>query len=121
EENLVKESQEEAGIPEQLVRAAKRTGTITYARQQAHMLRRDTLFVFDLELPASFTPVNQDGEVLDFRLMEATEVVDRLLNHDDFKFNVPLVLIDFLMRRGMIERDSALESGLNGAHFPSRK
>jgi len=26
-------------------------------------MRRDVLYVFDLELPADFVPVNQDGEI----------------------------------------------------------
>jgi hypothetical protein len=68
-------------------------------------LRRDTLFIFDLELPADFVPRNNDGEAGDFKLLPAAEVMRLMLETDDFKFNVPLVLIDFYIRHGLIEAD----------------
>jgi hypothetical protein len=63
-------------------------------------LRNDTMFVYDLELPADFKPVNNDGEIASFRLMELDEVAEILAAGEDFKFNVALVLIDFLIRHG---------------------
>jgi 8-oxo-dGTP pyrophosphatase MutT (NUDIX family) len=123
EENLAKEAWEEAGVPKELVKAAIAAGSVTYSRQQKHMLRRDTLFLFDLELPAGFTPKNQDGEVLDFRRMDIAEVLKLLLDSTNyFKFNVPLVLIDFLIRHGYIAANepgfAALKAGLQGRHSP---
>jgi 8-oxo-dGTP pyrophosphatase MutT (NUDIX family) len=111
EENLAKEAWEEAGIPKPLTAKATRHGHITYNLGMPHGIRRDTLFLFDLELPADFTPVNQDGEAQDFRLMDADEIKENLLTRDDFKFNVPLVLIDFLIRHGVLGKD---EAGLDG-------
>ena len=65
-------------------------------------LRNDTMFVYDLELPADFKPANNDGEIASFRLMELDEVEEILKAGEDFKFNVALVLIDFLIRHGHI-------------------
>lgn len=115
-ENLAKEAYEEAGVEAALAAKAILTGTITYNLGMAHGIRRDTLHVFDLELPATFTPRNTDGEVMDFRLMEAEEVLERLKNKDDFKFNVNLVLVDFFIRHGFITPDengfAELKAGL---------
>ena len=68
-------------------------------------LRNDTMFVYDLELPADFRPSNNDGEIESFRLMELGEVRDILAAGEDFKFNVALVVIDFLIRHGHISPD----------------
>ena len=84
------------------------------------------LFVYDLELPADFTPKNSDGEIVDFELMPAEAVVERVRTTDDFKFNVNLVILDFAMRHGLIAVDDPeyldvatglhrpLDSSLNG-------
>ncbi len=63
-------------------------------------LRDDTLFVYDLELPASFTPHNHDGEIASFELMPLDKVESILAETGDFKFNVGLVVIDFMIRMG---------------------
>jgi hypothetical protein len=101
-DNLAKEAWEEAAIPKELVANAISTGCIRYRKEEDHGVRRDTLFIFDLELPETFTPSSNDGESFDFKLMHIDDVKDRLLRTDDFKFNVPLVLIDFMVRRGFI-------------------
>ena len=65
-------------------------------------MKRDVLFVYDLELPADFVPVPVDGEVESFALMDLQSVVDTIANTDDFKPNVALVIVDLLVRRGVI-------------------
>lgn len=119
-DNLAKEAAEEADIPRALIDQAKPVGIIRYARTHTPCgVRRDTLFVFDCELPATFTPRNNDGEAQDFRLMDVAEIKQRLLDEDAFKFNVSLVLIDFLIRHGYIGCDEpgydALVLGLRAA------
>jgi hypothetical protein len=83
-------------------------------------LRDDVLFLYDVETPADFTPRNTDGELVSFALMGADEMVARMRNTDDFKFNVNLVNIDFALRHGVIRPDDpeylALAAGL---HRPS--
>jgi 8-oxo-dGTP pyrophosphatase MutT (NUDIX family) len=105
QECLVKECEEEASIPEALAMRAKPAGAIRYRMEHQDWLRNDTMFVYDLELPADFTPVNNDGEIASFRLMALEEVESILAAGEDFKFNVALVLIDFLIRHGHLKPD----------------
>jgi len=53
-------------------------------------------------LPAGFQPVNTDGEVAEFRLLPAAEVLEIVETTDDFKFNCNLVIIDFCIRHGVL-------------------
>ncbi|MDR3449472.1 MAG: DUF4743 domain-containing protein [Alphaproteobacteria bacterium] len=100
EENLCKEAYEEAGVAKELAISAQLATTMNYTVDYKGGLRRDTLFIYDLELPASFTPVNTDGEVAAFHLMPVEEVAAIVRDTDRFKFNCNLVIIDFLMRHG---------------------
>ncbi len=117
-ENLEKEAEEEAGIPARLMDAAKSAGVVRYNRAQAGGIRRDTLYVFDLRLPEDFRPENRDGAVSGFERMPLPEIRVLLEKNDVFKFNVPLVLIDFLIRRGVIAAD---EPGYAGLVYGLRK
>ncbi|HXV26313.1 MAG TPA: DUF4743 domain-containing protein [Alphaproteobacteria bacterium] len=103
--NLVKEAGEEAGIPEALARRSVPAGAVSYRLRNEEGLRNDVLFVYDLEVPAEFTPENTDGEVEEFFLWPIEKVMRVLAETEDFKFNVALVLIDFLIRRGLIAPD----------------
>jgi hypothetical protein len=101
-ETLLKEGEEEASIPRALMERAHPAGAILYRMEVGQGLRDDALFVYDLEVPPDFTPRNTDGEIVDFQLIDAGEVLDRVRDGDDFKFNVNLVIIDFCIRRGLI-------------------
>ena len=105
-ENLVKEAGEEAGIPRALALRAVHAGAISYCMEGERGVKPDTMFVYDLDVPEDFMPENTDGEIDDFRLMELDEVVERVRTSYDFKFNVSLVLIDFLIRVGHITPDN---------------
>ena len=102
EANDRKECEEEAAIPAALAARAQPAGAIRYRMEHQGWLRNDTMFVYDLELPADFTPANNDGEIASFRLMDLDEVEEILATGEDFTFNVALVLIDFLIRHGHI-------------------
>jgi 8-oxo-dGTP pyrophosphatase MutT (NUDIX family) len=104
-ETLVKESEEEGGIPAPLVRHAVPVGAVTYCMETELGIRDDVLFVYDLEVPADFTPRNTDGEIVQFQLMPAAEVVERVRTTEDFKFNVNLVILDFALRHGLLTPD----------------
>ncbi len=105
EENLKKEAWEEAGIEAALAATAKPAGLLRYKKDMMKGVRNDALFVFDLELPESFTPRNTDGEVESFTLLPAAEVADIVAKTDDFKFNCNLVMIDFFLRHSVIGKD----------------
>jgi 8-oxo-dGTP pyrophosphatase MutT (NUDIX family) len=102
---LFKEAEEEGGIPASLVARARPAGAVSYLMRTALGIRDDVLFVYDLELPADFTPRNSDGEIVHFSLMPADVMVEQVRMTNDFKFNVNLVILDFAMRHGLIAVD----------------
>ncbi|PHK96023.1 NUDIX hydrolase [Pseudoroseomonas rhizosphaerae] len=107
-ETLVKEGAEEAGLPPELVARARPAGRISYIMRQADGgLRRDILHVYDLELPEDFIPVPHDDEVEHFELWPIRRVLEVVRDTDTVKFNVNLVLIDLLLREGLIDPGSA--------------
>ena len=101
-ENVVKEAAEEAGIPEALAQRARPAGAVTYCLETDAGLRPDILYVYDLELPAGFEPRNADGEVAHFELWPAARLAETVRDTRRFKFNCNLVIIDFLIRRGVL-------------------
>ena len=105
EENVIKESAEEAGMPAELATQAIPVGAISYVTERPEGLRRDVLFNYDLELPLDFKPTNTDGEVAEFLLWPIEDVAACVESSDDFKFNCSLVVIDFLIRHGYIKPD----------------
>lgn len=102
-ENLVKECAEEAGVPEALARRAVPVGVVSYSRVAKRGLRRDLLYCYDLELPGDFVPRNTDGEVESFELLHIEDVAKIVRDTDEFKLNCNLVVIDFLVRHGILD------------------
>ena len=116
DENLRKECYEEAGIDEELASCAVPVGLVRYRKMTERGGKEDVLYVYDLELPADFMPRNTDGEVEEFRLLPIEEVARIVRETDDFKLNCNLVIIDFLIRHGLLPPDHedylSLVSGL---------
>jgi len=104
-ENVIKEAGEEAGVPQDIARTARPVGAISYVHEAPDGLKPDVMFVFDLELPAGFTPVNKDGETAEFTLLPVAEVMAITADTRDFKFNCALVNIDFFVRHGCLAPD----------------
>ncbi len=104
-ENLIKEAQEEAGIDAELASKAVPVGAVTYLMETAAGLKPDTLFLYDLELDPGFEPKNTDGEVESFELWPIDRVAETVRTTNDWKFNVNLVIIDFLIRHGWLKPD----------------
>jgi 8-oxo-dGTP pyrophosphatase MutT (NUDIX family) len=104
-ETVIKEAEEEANLGEEIAGRARPVGAITYKLALPEGLRNDTLFVYDLELPPGVVPASNDGEVERFELWPIARVVETLREADEFKFNVNLVLIDFLIRHSVIDPD----------------
>ena len=103
EENVVKEAEEEASVPEELARQARPAGAVSYIMEVPDGLRRDVLFVYDLRVPADFRPASQDGEHTSFSLVSAAQALRVVEKTDEFKFNVNLVIIDFAIRHGILK------------------
>ena len=101
-ENLLKECFEEAGISETQASQSIATGTISYRHTDGRGLKRDILYCYDLELPDSFVPVCQDGEVESFERLPIDDVLSLIETTDVFKYNCNLVIIDFAIRHGIL-------------------
>ena len=102
-ENAIKECAEEAAIPEEMAAQARPVSAVTYCLETDYGLRPDVLYCFDLELPPDFIPRNTDGEVEEFYLWPVEQVLERVRDSREFKFNCALVIIDFLVRHGYVE------------------
>ena len=101
-DNLVKECHEEAGMPAGLARRALPVGALSYNRVAERGFRPDVLYCYDIELPGDFVPRNTDGEVEEFMLLPIGRVADIVRESDEFKLNCNLVVIDFLIRHGLL-------------------
>ncbi|HXX84548.1 MAG TPA: DUF4743 domain-containing protein [Casimicrobiaceae bacterium] len=102
---LVKEAWEEAGIPGTVAAQAQPHGTVHVCRAQADGLQRETIFVHDLWLDASFTPACQDREVVGHRLVtlcDAGALVANRRGPDVVTADASLVIVDCLIRHGVI-------------------
>ena len=116
---LVKEAEEEAAIPGGLIRRAVPVGAVSYRMETVLGIRDDVLFVYDLELPPDFVPIANDGEIVEFALMPADSVIERVRTTDDFKFNVNLVILDFALRHGLLPvEDPEYLAVASGLHRP---
>jgi len=103
--NLAKECWEEAGVPAGLVRRAQAVGAVTYAYTSDDGFKPDVLYCYDLELPADFEPRCMDGEVEGFELLPVEEVAALVRDTTQFKPNCNLVVLDFLVRHGVVGPD----------------
>ncbi|TKW32677.1 hypothetical protein SEVIR_2G183100v4 [Setaria viridis] len=105
-ENIIKECEEEAGIPRSVSTNATSVGAISYMDIEGFRYKRDVLFCYDLKLLADFVPNNEDGEVDSFRLIPVPHAANIIRRTEFFKPNCNLVIIDFLFRHGYINPDS---------------
>jgi len=110
-DNVIKECDEEAGVPEDLARKGiKPIGAISYEgwNSGSSTISRVVLFNYDLYLPASFQPKPVDGEVEEFFLWTIDQVKESMAldYHDPIKPNCYVVIIDFLLRMGYISPET---------------
>lgn len=117
-ENLIKECGEEADLKPDMAKSARPVGALSYAFTGASGVKVDTLFCYDLELPADVIPRNTDGEISRFDLMPIEEVLQMVRETTRFKFNVNLVILDFAIRHGVLDpdREPDFEAIVNGLH-----
>ncbi len=101
-DNLIKECHEEAGMEAALAQQARSVGMVSYNADTKKGYKYDILYCYDLLLPEDFAPVCTDGEVESFQLLPLVEVARLVSETDEFKPNCNLVVIDFLLRHGMI-------------------
>ena len=121
---MKRECQEEAGVPMTLAETLKSVGLVTLCHHNSKgQLRREIIYTYDLELPETFQPCNQDGEVEEFQLMPIAEVMRLVAETDDIKTNCNLVVLDFLVRHSVLHADQAcyaeLVEGLRHSPTPA--
>jgi len=108
-ETVVREAWEEAGIPADVAATATPTGELRICRAQPDGLQRETIFVHDLWLDDDFVPSNQDGEAVEHRrasLEEAAALIASEQGADVVTVDASLVILDFLLRRGVVDPDT---------------
>jgi hypothetical protein len=120
-ENMRKEAAEEAGVPDDLLDGMRPAGGIAYRCLLPEGLNDDTIYVYDLELPESFVPRSADGEVEAFEAWSVPEVLARLRDGEEFKFNVGPVVLDFLLRHDLLPADEPERPALERALRPMRR
>jgi 8-oxo-dGTP pyrophosphatase MutT (NUDIX family) len=109
-ENVLKECQEEAGIPDVLtLKGIKPAGAVSYEvvediGWEKSLITRMVLFTYDLQLPSEFQPKVVDGEVEEFFQWGVNDQLAAMAKEfqDPMKPNCYLCVIDYLLRNGHI-------------------
>lgn len=112
-QTIVEEADEEASLPADLVRSLARSrGVISHMgltgkgfSGEQGLVVPDYIYVYDIELPRDIVPKPHDDEVSAFTCMTVEQVQAALLN-EEFKPDSAAVLIDFLIRHGIITADN---------------
>ena len=73
-----------------------------FFQQGDHKIYATTHYFFDLELPKSFQPFNNDGEVDEFELVPCNELI-KLITTPEVAPGSAKVMLDFLIRKGYID------------------
>lgn len=120
-ETLAKEAWEESGIRGELAARALPADAVHIWREQQDGLQSETIFVHDLKLPDDFMPANQDGEAIEHRLVtmnEAARLIALAEGPDEVTADASLVVLDFLLRHGVIAATSPAFDGLQRLRHP---
>lgn len=119
---VTKEALEEAGIEAPLAARALAKGTVRLCRAQPDGLQRETIFVYDLWLPRGFAPSCGDGEAVDHRLVRMPRLA-ALVAHDEgpdvVTADASLVIVDCLLRHGVIAPDAPARAALEALRHPT--
>ena len=105
EATLAKECWEEAGMSADLAARATRGGTFHVLQSLPEGTQAEQIFVFDVTLPADFSPRNQDGEVGEHRLARIDEVA-RWIEEGALTVDASLATLDCLLRRRWIDEEA---------------
>jgi 8-oxo-dGTP pyrophosphatase MutT (NUDIX family) len=112
-ECIVREAEEEASLPEDLIRKqVVHCGCISYVglndrggEGETGLIAPDIMYVYDLEIPQDMVCKQNDEEVKEFYLMTIDEVKQGLARAE-FKTNSAIVMVDFFIRHGIITAEN---------------
>lgn len=116
-DNVIKEAQEEANVPQGLAQQAEAVGQVRYRQEGKRGLDQSTIYMYDLWLPEDFVPENTDGEVEAFHLLPLAEVARLTAETTEFKDNCNLVNIDLLIRQGIINEKTPDYAAIHNALY----
>jgi 8-oxo-dGTP pyrophosphatase MutT (NUDIX family) len=97
---LLREGWEEAGLDDAMTRRATSGRVIRLQREVAGGLQLENLYSHDLQLPPSWAPCNQDGEVAAFDCLPVSEAL-QLATSSQMTVDASLVTLDFALRHGL--------------------
>jgi 8-oxo-dGTP pyrophosphatase MutT (NUDIX family) len=105
---LIRECEEEASLPEELVRNAVACGTLTYfhvrdsrAGGETDLCQPECQYIYDLKIPPNIIPKPGDDEAIDFQLLTVEEV-QKAMAKGRFKPNCAHLLLEFFVRHGLL-------------------
>lgn len=122
DEVLAKETDEEAGLSLEQLTDVRFVGQLSYQHAHQNGLRNDCLYLYDLELPEGLEPTPKDGEVERFECWPIERLVEIINTTHDFKYNCNLVITEFLMRHGALDKHpqrAAIQSALDQRFQPA--
>jgi 8-oxo-dGTP pyrophosphatase MutT (NUDIX family) len=110
---ILHECNEEASLPSDLVRRnAKAAGAIThfYVRDrrsggEVGLLQPECQYVYELPVPSGLVCKPNDNEVEAFQLLTVSDIVEALARRE-FKPNSALVMLDFMIRHGVVTSEN---------------
>jgi len=105
---LLREAWEEAGLQPAQLRGLQRGGVYELQRDVPEGLQREWLFVYDLALPESCKPVNQDGEVEELRLVPVERAI-RLARQGEMTVDAALTTLDFAVRHRLLPAEECAD------------
>jgi 8-oxo-dGTP pyrophosphatase MutT (NUDIX family) len=103
-ETAVKEAAEEANVPPGLAAELQPAGSVSFLHLSKRGIHNNTLFIYDLELPETFMPSNNDGEVAGWELVPLDRVL-ATISSEEFKVTSSPVALDWLIRHGDLRVD----------------
>jgi 8-oxo-dGTP pyrophosphatase MutT (NUDIX family) len=105
-ETLVRECDEESGIPPELARQAVGHGVVEVLREIPQGVQWEQVWIYDLTVPADFPPQNRDGEVAEHRRIDPPALL-AIMAAGAMTVDATLVTLDALRRRGWTGRPDA--------------
>ena len=99
---LVREAWEEAGLSPAQVEKAPTGHVLRLHRDIAEGLQLEDLHTFDVLMPASLQPINQDGEVAGFECLPVQQALTAAAG-SGMTVDAALVTLDFALRHRLLE------------------
>ena len=97
-ENLDKEGYEEAGIKKNILENARFNSFTKYFLTFKETFNPSVIATFDLEIKNSFSLINKDGEVDEFKMFRLEEIME-LLEKNQLKPNSIIPITNFILKK----------------------